>query len=125
MSEHGDSLSHDEKANAETVAVVGVEASKSVEYPRHILIGNTNSRVENVNADAILEMTAPEKDLSARFCIFYCIAEQIAKNRTEKKGVAHHPRSGRYQANSNPFLKGCPFILPVGFLQQRPQIDWR
>ena len=83
MSKHSDSLSHDEETDAEPVTLRGVEACKRFENFRLMLIGNTNPRVENVDAHAILKMTATQKDPSTRFCVFYRIADQIAKNSTE------------------------------------------
>jgi hypothetical protein len=125
MPEYGNSLPHDEEPDPEPITPRGVEPGKGFEYLGHMLIGYTNSRVQHVDAHAVLKTTATQKYLSTRLCVFYRIANQIAKSGTEKKDIAHDLGGGGYQANPNSLLLGGPFGLSAGFSQQRPESDWR
>src|SRR5258706_5712640 len=125
MSEHSDGLPDDEEPDAEPLTLRGVEARKSFEYLRHMLIGNANSRVENIDAHAILEVPAAQQHPAAGFSVFDCIADQIAKRRTEQKSVTHNPGAGRHHPNLKPLLQRGQFVLPPGFSQQRLEIDRR
>jgi hypothetical protein len=83
MPEHGDGLPDDKKPDAEPPASRRLNARKSLENFRHILIGNTNSGVDDIDPDTILKVTTAQQNPAARFRVFDRIAEQVAKHGTE------------------------------------------
>ncbi|MGY3617821.1 hypothetical protein ACVJGD_004017 [Bradyrhizobium sp. USDA 10063] len=122
MSEHGDGPSHDQQADAKPVTLRRVEASEGFEDFRYLLGGNTDPRIEYIDAYAVSHVTAPQKDTATRFRELYRIADQIAENRAEKNGIAHDRGCGGHQSNLNSLLQGGPFILPIDLAQQRSNV---
>src|ERR1044072_1425231 len=101
MPQHGGRLPDDEEANAESLALRGVDAHERVEDRRHVLFGNADSRVEDVNTREMPELPAAEQDTPSRFGVFDRISDQIVKGCTKQQSVTHNPRVAAHHANLN------------------------
>ena len=90
MTQNCEGLPHDEETDAETVTLCGIKPSERFEYPRNLLVGNSNARVVHVDTDFRTRASAAEKDATSRLSVLDRIAHQIAQGGAEKQAITEH-----------------------------------
>ena len=122
VSQDSDRLAHDEEADAETIASPRIKMGESLEHPRHLVPGHTDSGGIHVNTDALVGVTATDEDAATRLCVFDGVADQVAQNGTGKQCIALNRRAGRDRTNADSVCLRCNFALVGNLLQQRPDL---
>ena len=95
VSQNSDRLAHDEEADAQTVASRGIKTGEGLEHSRHLVPGDTDSGVIDINTDGLASVTAPKENAATRLCVFDSVVDQVAQNGTEKHRIAFNRGVGR------------------------------
>ena len=95
VSQNADRLTDDEEADAETIVAPWIKAGEGLEYPSHLVLGNTDPSVIHVNTCASTGLTTPQENAATRLCVFDGVADQVAQNGAEKQRVALDRGAGR------------------------------
>nr|WP_244626651.1 hypothetical protein [Bradyrhizobium ivorense] len=94
MAKYTHGLPNDEEPDAETITAHYIDPRKGLEYSRHMLTGNADSSVDNIDPDMIPKVTTAHQEAAAWFGVFDRIADEIAEHRTQQQNVAFDPGAG-------------------------------
>jgi hypothetical protein len=95
VSQDSDRLANDEEADAQTIASLRIKTGEGLKYSGHLVPGDTDSGVIDINTDALAGVTATDENVATGLCVFDGVANQVAQNGTEKQRIALNRGAGR------------------------------